>query len=84
MYVCVCSNVILISADIPFKWTLYFQFQQQSLYVHFFYLVCVTCFTQHFIIHWNGRKCLLEVEITKHLILQTPPILFELILLGQT
>jgi hypothetical protein len=40
--VCVCFDVILISAEIPFKWTLSLKFEQQNLYAHLFYFVCVT------------------------------------------
>ena len=54
MYVCVCVfNVILISAEVPFKWTLFLKFQNQNLYSHLFYFVCATCFTKHFNIYWT-------------------------------
>jgi hypothetical protein len=33
---CVFFNVILISAEILFKWIFYLQFEQHSLYAHFF------------------------------------------------
>ena len=76
VYFCVCFNVILISAEIRIKWTLFLQFQQHSLYAHFFYFLCVTCFTQHINIYWKTRKILLEVQITKHLIVHITSIVY--------
>ena len=42
----------------------------------FLFVVCVTFFTRPFNIYWKTRKPLLAVQITKHLIVQTPPVLF--------